>query len=547
MNLTQTAALHQNPFWVLWVSTRDPPQRIVDSADDKALILNPDVCEGARSTLTNPRKRLAAEMSWFPGVSPARAWQIATALKGGVIDTTIAVGLPPLARTNALSSAIELQFEETPPLELTKRIVALADSADEIDAQLIFDQVNEDRAVAKVPLVKDVATIEEEMAERWRSYRNSVRDLLDRQSTDTIISTMNSIVDQATDRGVHPASRLIEELVDGYEVEAQSFVEAAKTTLQGLIEKATSPGSDDKTIRETLKLVWSLADNWNLVLRPVQLVSKTRGIDHAQSRSFAVAIRSLGLHLNNERELPEIAKDLALNLRSKFSTLAEFSEKLQEDVTTLDEVIRDKSAASKNQKEWEESITYTADVGSILKQKLKISPAGVEWRGQLFPLDSICRIRWGGTRHSINGIPTGTTYEIHIADDNAQITINLSKESTYSSFTEKLWNAVGLRLVMDHLVRLKAGESIPFGNAIVSDDMVVIPRHKLFSTENVRLTWHQIHTWSVDGSFVLASRTDKKAYAALSYSGLDNIHVLNRILDVSFKNGYTRLSAILDS
>src|SRR3979490_1739723 len=94
-----SASLHQNPFWVLWVSTRDPNQRILESADEKALVLNPDDCESARATLTNPRKRLAAEMSWLPGVSPARAWQIATALKGGVNDTTIAVGLPPLART----------------------------------------------------------------------------------------------------------------------------------------------------------------------------------------------------------------------------------------------------------------------------------------------------------------------------------------------------------------------------------------------------------------------------------------------------------------
>src|ERR1700682_4470823 len=129
---TTTASLHKNPFWVLWVSTRDPNQRIVESADEKALILNPDVCESARATLTNPRKRLTAEMSWLPGVSPTRAWQVATALKGGFVDNMLAVGLPPLARSNALSSAIELQSEDVLPIELSERVVSLARSDDAI-------------------------------------------------------------------------------------------------------------------------------------------------------------------------------------------------------------------------------------------------------------------------------------------------------------------------------------------------------------------------------------------------------------------------------
>jgi hypothetical protein len=202
-----TASLHQNPFWVLWVSTRDTNQRIVESADEKALVLNPDVCESARATLTNPRRRLTAEMSWLPGVSPTRAWQVATAIKGGFVDNMLAVGLPPLARSNALSSAIELQSEGVSSIELSERIVALAKSTDDIESQLIFDQVNEDRAVAKFPLIKDVAIIEEEIAGRWRAYRNAVRDLLDRQPTKNIIAIMNSIVDRATTNGTRPASR----------------------------------------------------------------------------------------------------------------------------------------------------------------------------------------------------------------------------------------------------------------------------------------------------------------------------------------------------
>jgi hypothetical protein len=245
--------------------------------------------------------------------------------------------------------------------------------------------------------------------------------------------------------------------------------------------------------------------------------------------------------------MPEMAKDLALTLQSKFSTLAECLERLGEDVTTLDEVIEQRSAAAQQQKEWEKDITYTADVGMVLKEELKISPDGVAWKGQLLPLTSIRSVRWGGTRHSINGIPTGTTYEIHIANDKTRIAINLRNGTTFSSFTDKLWRAVGSRLVVDYLTRLKAGESIAFGPAIVSDDSILVPRHKFFSSEPVRLGWHQVKIWSADGSFVLASTADKKVYAALSYSELDNIHALETIIRVSFKNGHPRLSAVLNS
>jgi len=45
----------------------------------------------------------------------------------------------------------------------------------------------------------------------------------------------------------------------------------------------------------------------------------------------------------------------------------------------------------------------------------------------------------------------------------------------------------------------------------------------------------------------IAAKDDKKVYAALSYSGLYNVHVLERILDLSFKNNKPQLSAMLDA
>ena len=532
---------------MLWASTRDHSRRIIELADEKALTLDAEDCERARATLTTPRTRLAAELSWLPGVSPSRAWQIATAIRGGFTDNMLGAGLPPLARTNALSSAIEMLPDNVSSIELAERILALAKSADEIEADVVFTQVNEDRAVAQFPLIKDINIIEDELAGRWREYKTAVKELLNRQPTSTILAVLSSVVTQATKGGASHAPRLIEELVDSYEIEAQAFTEAASNNLQRLVETVRGAGTNEQAVKAKIGSIWKLVDNWNLVVAPIQLISKTRGIDHEQSKDLAYKIRALGVHINNESGMPAIAKAIAETLKVKFSTLPEFAERLGDDVTTLERLVKEKSAEEQQRKEWEKNITYSAEVGVMLKDTLKISPKGVEWKGQVLPLASISQVRWGGTRHSVNGVPTGTTYEIHIATSTSSIVINLRNRDTFSSFTERLWRAVGIRLVVEHLNILKAGDSIRFGDAIVSDESVVIPRHKFLSNEPVSLSWYQVRQWSADGSLFIAAKDDKKVYAALSYSGLYNVHVLERILDLSFKNNKPQLSAILDA
>ena len=48
----KTTALHQTPFAILGVTTRDDRRRIVELAEEKSLELDHDVCQKARSDLT---------------------------------------------------------------------------------------------------------------------------------------------------------------------------------------------------------------------------------------------------------------------------------------------------------------------------------------------------------------------------------------------------------------------------------------------------------------------------------------------------------------
>jgi hypothetical protein len=542
-------SLHKNPFFFLWVTTRDNRNRIVELADEKALVLDADLCQKARADLINPRTRLTAEVAWLPGVSPNRAWQIATALRGGFADPLLDAGLPTLARTNILSAALETVSNNKSAKELAERVLSLSKSAEEIEPDSVLSEINEDRLIAKFPPVRSSDVIEEELALRRRHFRNTAKELLDRLPTMVLLDVLNDVVERATGAGKHHAPSLIEELVDSYETEAQGFIQSEAKNFERLIEMAqTAAKQGEKPVGLVLDTIWKVTDNWNRVVRPIQLISKTRGFDHQQSRDLAVKIRSFGVDLHNEHHMQSIPQFITDQLKIKFSILPEFSDRVTDDEEFFKKAREEQVKTDEQKKEFEKEITYSAEVGLLFKEPLKISPSGVQWKHNTFQLDSIDRIRWGATRHSVNGVPTGTTYEIYIGTNtHSGTTINLRNGEIFSDFVDKLWRAVGIRLFVEHLHRFKEGEKIPFGEAIIEDDAVVLQRHKfLYSKEPVRLTWHQTQIWTADGSFVIGGKDDKKVYVALPYLKVANVAVLEHIIRAFFKTGQKRLSSLLD-
>jgi hypothetical protein len=184
----------------------------------------------------------------------------------------------------------------------------------------------------------------------------------------------------------------------------------------------------------------------------------------------------------------------------------------------------------------------------VFKDQLSISPEGVVWRGQRYSLDAITRVRWGGIRHSTNGIPTGTTYTIAFGDDRSEAVVGLRREEIYSNFIERLWKAVGVRLLLKMLEVLKSGKEIEFGDAFLRDDGITLERHKFIgANEMVRCGWHQVQVWTADGSFYVGAKDDKKTYVKLPYIDLPNTHILEHAIRLAFKKpGLRNLSGLLE-
>jgi hypothetical protein len=148
----------------------------------------------------------------------------------------------------------------------------------------------------------------------------------------------------------------------------------------------------------------------------------------------------------------------------------------------------------------------------------------------------------------VNGIPTGTTYTIAFGDNKLFAEIEMKREKAYSSFIDKLWKAVGVRLLTELLESLKAGKEVRFGESVLSDDGIMLIKHKFWgSNEAIRCSWQQVRIWSASGTFCIGLEGDKNTYVALSYINTPNTHILEQAIRMAFKKpGLRKLSDILE-
>ena len=543
-----TTALHQSAFAVLGVTTRDDRRRIVELAEEKSLELDHDVCQKARSDLTNPRTRLGVEIAWLPGVSPRKAGQLVENLLNEPMAIREESGLPTLAHLNLLAAAFETVDGKHDADDLAEFIVETAYLAEELTPDEVLRDINEDRVASRFPEVNSLNQIEAELTERKRYYRTAIKDALDRLPPMTLIKVMTDAVARLTSGGEVHAPGLIDDLVDSYEVETQGILQQEGENVRKLIKAARDHAdSGEAAIKPYVDKLDAVARNWDKIAQPIQLSSKVRGIDHEASRDLAYEIRSLAIDLFNKHDMLAQSQRLTGLIQELFAEVPEIADRVEEDAEALADIFQQRKQASARRDEWAREITYRAEIGVMFKDTLSISPQGVSWKGQNFPLDSITRVRWGGVSHSVNGIPTGTTYTIAFGNRNSEAVVELKKQDIYSTFIDKLWRAVCVRLLTEMLEALKEGRSLHFGDALLHDDGITLVKRKfLGSNEQVRCSWDRVHVWSADGSFCIGAKDDKKINAGISYIHGANTHVLEQAIRMGFKKpGLRRLSELL--
>lgn len=146
-----------------------------------------------------------------------------------------------------------------------------------------------------------------------------------------------------------------------------------------------------------------------------------------------------------------------------------------------------------------------------------------------------------------SGILSDTFYTIAFGDDRSEVVVELKKAEIYSTFVDKLWRAVCVRLLSEMLEALKTGRNLRAGNSIIHDDGVTLVKHKFWgSGDLIKCTWDQVRIWSGNGSFCMEDKDNKKINASISYINDENAHVTEQLIRMAFKRPeLRRLSELL--
>lgn len=537
-------SLKDNPFCILGATTRDDRRRIVELANERQLELEPKTLQHARSELTNPRRRMRAELGWLPGVAPTTASQLVEQCLQRSATLDLSRSLPALAKANLTSTVLQ-EVDASDPKKVAESILEFALIVEEVSADEALRDINEDRAVSGFPQIQELGQIEEGLAERKRDYRSTVMGLLDRLRSSTLVDVVTFIAHRSTRAGECHAPELVDELIDTYRVEAQDFLQKEAKNIDELIASArrTAAAGED-AVTPTLKRLTEVTRNWDQVAQPIQISFKARGQHHPASNEVAYAIRSLAVDLHNDFGMLEPARRLADMLKDVFAEVPVVAETVEEDAEALDSNLKARKQEESERRKWAQEITYSAEIGALFKKTLRISPNGVSWGNQHYPLETITRVRWGGVRHSVNFIPTGTTYTIAFGDSTSEAVVETRREEVFRTFIEKLHHAVGTRLVVELLRKVRDGQ-VGFGEIQVRDTGVTLPKRSFLSRESVDCTWSEVQVWSAEGSFYIGATDDKKTRAGLSYIHTPNTHILEQAIRAAFRKGAARLSDLL--
>ena len=348
--------LLQNPFHILNASPGDNRRRIMELADERSLLLNSNECMEARSELTNPRKRLSAEVAWLPGMlsaevgwlpgmEPKRTDEVLSLLKSSPADLLSVDNLSSIARANLLASGLA-RLPDHNAKDVTEWILEIAWAFEDLDADELCEIINEERTVSGFPEVSDISAVEAEIQERRRHYRQVIKSALDHLSPKELVKAVTVAVASSTEDGEEHGPVIIADLVDSYEVEAQGFLDKEKANIEALVEKlraAVDAERSDSILAPAVNQLIQVVKNWDSVAQPIQVSAKSRGLDHDASHRVASLIRGLAIDMFNEHGKLHFSQQLTTMMQEVFKEVGKVADRTAEDADALGEIAATRS------------------------------------------------------------------------------------------------------------------------------------------------------------------------------------------------------------
>lgn len=333
-----------NPFYILGASLKDNREKILELAEEKSLFEDENKCFSASSDIINPKNRLDAELSWIVGgfdFSEIRTIYQDLLISNDVLcSISVLENLDSLSKANLIISLILEKGGELASDKLAEWILEVADYYEKISYEYLFDELNVLRNLSGFPLVSDLEMVADGVQLRGRYFKNAIIEVLDKFPSLEIVGCMTVVADSATNYGSAHPPRLIHDLINSYEVEAQEFLDAEMDNAITLIDEiaVNSNDIDNYDLSARVEKLVEVIHNWDSVAQPIQVISKSRGVRHKISYDLFGKARGLAITLFNEHNQLSAAKKITNALKSAFEELDVAVEKTSEDLSALNDI-----------------------------------------------------------------------------------------------------------------------------------------------------------------------------------------------------------------
>lgn len=341
--------IEEHAFYVLGITARSSKREILGRVEALSIQIDPDTVSACRIQVTHPAKRLDAELSWFPGLAPARIRNIVTSIRNDSnLPATLGErfsGVDCLGAFNAIAYWLSAH-DEVGAEQWDMALCQLSDNSLAIDAVELMATLNADRSVAGMPQITDLPSVESSLTRLRESTAASVAERLTRCPQHGFI--LARAIEREVEDGDSPVSPFMAGVVDRYQVLIQPALDqigerlgarseivllrAENLTLQRDAANAARLSGAIDDLREELS-------EWRIVARPIQLLMKSQGLKDSHSMEVARRVRSMSVRVANDFDMHEQAWQITNLLYEAFQDVPETAELLEKDLSILDEII----------------------------------------------------------------------------------------------------------------------------------------------------------------------------------------------------------------
>lgn len=324
--------LQQNAFVVLGLTPAASNADVLEACEDlsSAAPENESLFTEAKQTLLSPRRRLPAELAFFPDIDDREVRRLLDVVRSGQIDLGFVNAarshLRPLSLSNLLTHTSQINGLNA------ELLVALVSAQSAIDPTQVSQALNRLRSAGGV-VTADRDVVASELAGLLQRQRSSAF----KSNSDP--AQLRELVKQATDRiGLNKDSQHLETLGAFLETYWQA-IDPTTSRLREQIAESSDTGLESSAINGTVDRIIALLEEWQRFFSPLQALELVKGREHPDASHAFGTIRDLCLKLANNKDRPDAAHKLMLAAKRIFADAPRASERAAQDLQELTELV----------------------------------------------------------------------------------------------------------------------------------------------------------------------------------------------------------------